>query len=30
MVEAEERVEDALNILTRNHAATGGVRISAE
>ena len=30
MVEAEERVEDALNILTRNHAVTGGVRVPAE
>ena len=30
MVEAEERAEDALNILNRNHAVTGGVRISAE
>ena len=25
MVEAEERAEDALNILNRNHAVTGGV-----
>ena len=30
VVEAEERVEDALNILNRNHAVTGGVRIPAE
>ena len=30
MVEAEERAEDALNILNRNHAVTGGVRIPAE
>ena len=30
MVEAEERAEDALNILNRNHAITGGVRIPAE
>ena len=30
MVEAEERVEDALNILNRNHAVTGGVRVPAE
>jgi hypothetical protein len=27
MVEAEERSADALNILNRNHAVTGGVRI---
>jgi hypothetical protein len=27
MVEAEERTADALNILNRNHAVTGGVRI---
>jgi hypothetical protein len=27
MVEAEERAEDALNILNRNHAVTGGIRI---
>ena len=26
MVEAEERVEDALNILNHNHAVTGGIR----
>ena len=30
MVEAEERAEDALNILNRNHAVTGGVRIPVE
>jgi len=30
MVDAEERATDALNILTRNHAVTGGVRVSAE
>jgi len=29
MVEAEERSADALNILNRNHAVTGGVRIQA-
>ena len=29
MVEAEERAEDALNILNRNKAVTGGVRIPA-
>ena len=29
MVEAEERAADALNILSRNHAVTGGVRIPA-
>lgn len=29
MVEAEERAEDALNILNRNHAVTGGIRIRA-
>jgi CBS domain-containing protein len=29
MVEAEERAADALNILNRNHAVTGGVRIPA-
>jgi Heat induced stress protein YflT len=27
MVEAEERAADALDILSRNHAVTGGVRI---
>ena len=27
MVEAEERSADALNMLNRNHAVTGGVRI---
>jgi hypothetical protein len=27
MIEAEERAADALNILRRNHAVTGGVRI---
>ena len=27
MVEADERAADALNILNRNHAVTGGVRI---
>jgi len=27
MVDAEERAADALNILSRNHAVTGGVRI---
>ena len=29
MVDAEERAADALNILNRNHAVTGGVRIPA-
>ena len=29
LVEAEERTADALNILNRNHAVTGGVRIPA-
>jgi CBS domain-containing protein len=29
MVEAEERAAEALNILNRNHAVTGGVRIPA-
>ena len=29
MVDAEERAENALNILNRNKALTGGVRISA-
>ena len=29
MVEVEERLADALNILNRNHAVTGGVRIQA-
>lgn len=29
MVDAEERAADALNILSRNHAVTGGVRIPA-
>ena len=29
MVEAEERLGDALNILNRNNAVTGGVRIQA-
>ena len=29
MVEAEERSADALNMLNRNHAVTGRVRIQA-
>jgi hypothetical protein len=29
MVEAEERAAEALNILNRNHAVTGGIRIPA-
>ena len=30
MVEAEGRAEDAVNILNRNHAVTGGVRVPSE
>jgi hypothetical protein len=29
MVEADERADDALSILNRNHAVTAGVRIPA-
>jgi hypothetical protein len=29
MVEAEERVDDAVNILNRHHAITAGVRVPA-